>query len=78
MEPIAFVADQESWNIYRLEDGSTLKVRVMVMKIKRFDPPQFLEDGSEKFQLGMQQVVDFEPSELHLRTARERQGAGSR
>lgn len=56
---IEFAAERESWNVYRLEDGAVLKVRLMVVSVKR-DGDNL--DGSPKYAVTWQTAMHVEPS----------------
>lgn len=54
-EDIDFEEKEEQWNVYKLKDGSTLKVRqilVGVKRLKRHNP-----DGTPTYMINSQNVV---------------------
>lgn len=66
--PVEFVADKEPWCQYTLDDGSIVRIRIMLVKCLR---DGLNEIGQPKYQLSMQQVVDCTPSELAIASAKE-------
>jgi hypothetical protein len=61
-----FTAEQENWNVYRLEDGSEIKVRVILVSVKR-RAEQFQENGDPVYDLNMQQIMHMDcPEHLKL------------
>lgn len=71
-----FVADSEPWAQYRLEDGTVIRVRVMLVKC--INRNEYGEDGYPIYQMQFSQVLDVTwpdhvKAEAERRT-RERQG----
>lgn len=62
-EPMQFVVESEPMGLYRLEDGTVLRVRTVLMKalFKGYD-----QNGKPLYDLAMQQCIDVEPGE-HVR-----------
>lgn len=56
-----FAAERENWNVYRLEDGTVVKMRIMLAAVKRDGSD---EKGEPKYQLSWQQAIHIEASEL--------------
>ncbi len=54
---IKFVPEQEPWTVYKLENGATVKVRVMLVRVKPNGKVN-KDTGKPEFELQMQQVVD--------------------
>ena len=53
-EPLAFSPVQEPWTIYRLEDGTMIRVRVMLVKVA----PR-LQDGRPTYGPGGEPLIDM-------------------
>lgn len=70
--PVEFVADKEPWCQYTLDDGTILRVRIMLVKVQR---DGLDAQGQPKYMLGMQQVTDCTPSELAIASAKEEERA---
>lgn len=70
--PVEFVADKEPWCQYTLDDGSIVRVRVMLVRVIR---DGLNEQGHPKYLLNMQQIVDCTPSELATASAKEEERA---
>lgn len=66
--PVEFVADAEPWCRYTLDDGSVVRIRVMLVRCTR---DGLNEDGSPKYELQLQQIVDVTPSDLAVQSAKE-------
>lgn len=60
-EPITFVPVQEPWTIYRLEDGTIIRARLMLVKV--IETGKILENGQPERQCQFQQIMDVEPPE---------------
>lgn len=61
---LKFEAANESWNEYRLEDGTLVRVRVIMVRAVRREG-QFNEQGSPMYDLEMQQIVHVDaPPEI--------------
>ncbi len=58
-----YVAEAEPWNVYRLEDGSTVRVKVVLTRVE-FNGLD--ADGKPNYQLGFQQIIDVVAGE-HLK-----------
>lgn len=54
-ENVDFDESQEHWNVYKLKDGSTLKVKLVVSGIKRLQKHN--TDGSPIYVIQSQNVV---------------------
>lgn len=62
--PIGFAAEQEPMAIYQLEDGSLIKVKVVLMHVERLEG-QYLPDGTPMYNCAFQQVLHVHaPPEL--------------
>lgn len=68
--PVEFVADSEPWCKYTLDDGTVLRIRVMLVKVTRDGVDV---NGNPNYQLQMQQVCDVTPSDLAIASAKEEQ-----
>lgn len=68
--PVEFVADSEPWCKYTLDDGTVLRIRVMLVKCQRDGVDS---EGKPKYGLQMQQVCDITPSDLAIASAKEEQ-----
>ncbi len=62
-----FTPAAEQWNVYHLEDGTEIRVRVLLCSVVKRDG-QFQENGQPVYDLGLQQIVHIEAPE-HLRAA---------
>ena len=60
-----FTIENEPWNVYRLSDGTEVRVRVVLVAASRREG-KFAEDGSPMYDLNMQQIVHVTAPE-HLR-----------
>ena len=58
-----YVAEAEPWNTYRVEDGSTIRVKIVLTRIEF---KGLNDNGQPDYQLGFQQIVDVVPGE-HLK-----------
>lgn len=58
-EPLAFTAIQEPWSIYRLEDGTLIRVRPVLVKV--INTGKMLENGKPELLFQFQQIMDVEP-----------------
>lgn len=68
--PVNFVADAEPWCSYTLDDGSVVKLRVMLVRCQR---DGLNEQGQPQYLFQMQQVLDVMPSDLAVASAKEEQ-----
>lgn len=68
--PVEFVADKEPWCQYTLDDGTVIKVRIMLTKAAR---DGIDGQGNPKYLLSFQQVCECMPSDLALASAKEEQ-----
>jgi hypothetical protein len=61
---VDFVEEEENWNVYKLEDGTTLKVKLVLRGVKRLE--RFEPDGSPIYLINSLNVVRTVnvPSEL--------------
>jgi len=59
--PVEFTAECEGWNVYQLADGTTLRLRVMLVRIGRLPKS---EDGKIPYSMHWQVVSDVEMVEL--------------
>lgn len=71
---LKFVAEQEPWSIYRLEDGSTVRVRLNL--VKAVWTGGYLENGLPQINFQFAQVLDWEPSDEMKAEAEARKGNG--
>jgi hypothetical protein len=55
-DQLAFVAEQEPWNIYRLENGSIIRAKIVLARIE--ETGQFEADGAPRYLLKWQHVID--------------------
>lgn len=57
---LQYVVESEPMGVYTLEDGSTIRVRTVLMKVmaKGFD-----QNGKPQYDLAFQQCIDVEPGE---------------
>lgn len=58
--PIDFVTERENWNIYQLEDGTVLKIKLILADVKRDGDNK---DGSPKYQVGWQVAMHSEAAQ---------------
>ncbi len=54
-EDIDFTEEKEYWNVYRLSDGTTLKIKLILRGIKRLK--KWLPDGSPIYVVNSTNVV---------------------
>jgi len=54
-EDLDFSEEQEHWNIYKLSDGATLKVKLVLTGVKRLK--KYLPDGSPIYIIQSTQAV---------------------
>ena len=69
---LSFVTEQEPWAIYRLEDGSRVKVRLNLVRV--VNTGGFLDNGLPELKFQWAQVMDWEPTDAQKREAAERSG----
>ncbi|HEX5508937.1 MAG TPA: hypothetical protein VFX37_10580 [Pseudolabrys sp.] len=62
-ESLHYVAEAEPWATYRLEDGSVIRVKIVMTHIHL---EGFLPDGRPNYRINFQQIVDVTPGE-HLK-----------
>jgi hypothetical protein len=68
--PVEFVADKEPWCQYTLDDGSVIRIRIMLVKCVR---DGLNAEGKPQYGLQMQNVCDVTPSDLAVQSATEEQ-----
>lgn len=71
---LQYVADQEPWAQYTLENGAVVRVRIMVTKVE--DLGVFLPDGQPSYKISMHQVLDVTWPEDIQRDIAKRQAGG--
>ncbi len=54
-QEIPFEAEKEAWNIYLLEDGTTLKLRAVVASVIRLD--EYLTTGEPIYMVNASNIV---------------------
>jgi hypothetical protein len=54
-EDVDFVEEKEGWNVYRLSDGSTLKVKLVLTGVKRLK--KWNPDGTPIYVINSQNIV---------------------
>lgn len=64
VRPIKFQTETEAWGEYTLEDGSTIHVRLVLMRVTVDDKSPFNPDGSVRYLCNFQQVMDVDVSDL--------------
>jgi hypothetical protein len=52
----------EAWNAYKLVDGSTLKVKLVLLNVVRLD--EHAQDGNPVYQFQAQQIVAIDVPEM--------------
>lgn len=62
-EPLNFVTEQEPWNIYRLEDGTIIRAKIVMTQVTLREGEK-MPDGSPIYDLRWQHIVDVTPSEI--------------
>lgn len=68
MKDIDFVAEAEPWGKFVLEDGTIIRVRLILMGVK-IDPNNAINtDGTLRYLCNFQQVCDVKPSQQALAT----------
>lgn len=71
---LEFVADKEPWAQYTLENGTVVRIRVMLVKV--INEGKFNPDGSPQYQVQCQQVMDITWPEDIQRDIAKRQAGG--
>ena len=64
-QKVAFDIEKENWNVYRLEDGSTVRVRLVVAQIIRIDG-EYTPEGDPVYLVNSTNVVTTDVPD-HLR-----------
>jgi len=66
-EDVDFVEEKENWNVYRLSDGTTLKVKLVLTGVKRLK--KWNPDGTPIYIVNSQNIVRVinVPRELKIR-----------
>ncbi len=66
-EDIDFEEDKENWNIYKLADGTTLKIKLVLRGVKRLK--KFAPDGNPLYVINATNVVRMVgvPKELRMK-----------
>lgn len=54
-EDLDFDEEQESWNVYKLSDGTTLKIRLVLQEVKRLN--KWKPDGSPVYLIASTNIV---------------------
>mgnify|MGYP001098697598 CR=1 FL=1 len=54
-EDLDFTEEQESWNVYKLSDGTTLKIRIVLQEVKRLK--KWKPDGSPIYVIASTNIV---------------------
>lgn len=67
---LKFVAEQEPWTIYRLEDGSVVRVRLVL--VKAMETGRFADNGLPIIDFKFQQILDYEPTDEQKAAAERR------
>lgn len=62
---IRYESDGEPWTVYRLADGTEVKIKVVLVSVKRRDG-EYQLDGSPTYDLDMQSIVHVDAPD-HLR-----------
>ncbi|MGO9230157.1 MAG: hypothetical protein ACLQKA_13250 [Bryobacteraceae bacterium] len=62
-QSVEFTAKSENWQQYELEDGSQLKVKIVLLDVVRLD--EYSDNGDPVYQLAAQQLIGIQvPDEL--------------
>jgi hypothetical protein len=70
---LTFVADQEPWTQYTLENGAVIRVRLVL--VKAIDEGELLPDGTPRYQCQFQQVMDITwPEDIQREIAKRQVG----
>jgi hypothetical protein len=66
-DPLDFEQEREDWNVYKLSDGTTLKVKLVLQGVKRLRT--FNPDGTPIYVINSQNVVRAVniPPEVHAK-----------
>jgi hypothetical protein len=72
---LEYVARSEPWCVYELEDGSILKIRLMVVKI--IETGQYDANGYHVYAINHQQVTDITWADSVEAEAKKRRGASN-
>jgi hypothetical protein len=59
-QSVSFQTQGEQWSMYELEDGSTLKIKVVLMEVVRLD--EYADNGDPVYLLTAQQVMGVVPN----------------
>lgn len=54
-EDVDFAEEEEHWNIYKLKDGTTLKVKLILIGVRRLK--KYNPDGAPLYMINSQNVV---------------------
>lgn len=65
---LKFFTESEPWGEYTLEDGSVVRVRLVLMRVCIDMAAPKCPDGTIRYMCQFQQVMDVEPSPLALET----------
>lgn len=66
-EPIDFQATiPEGWNNYQLDDGTTMKIKTVLLNVARLD--EFDQQGNPVYTFQAQQIVAINPPERLKKT----------
>ena len=57
-----FVAESEPWNVYRLADGTEVRVRIILVGVHRREG-QYAENGAPIYDFNIQQLIHVDPPE---------------
>lgn len=58
-ESVSFKTQGEQWSLYQLEDGSAMKIKIVLMDVVRLD--EHAENGDPVYLITAQQVVGVVP-----------------
>ena len=62
-EPLNFATEQEPWNVYRLEDGTVIRAKIVMTRVMVREGVK-TDEGFPVYDLRWQHIVDVTPSEL--------------
>jgi hypothetical protein len=62
-EPLNFATEQEPWNVYRLEDGTIIRAKIVMTRVMVREGAK-TDEGFPVYDLRWQHIVDVTPSEI--------------
>lgn len=72
-QEIPVTKSNESWNVYQLEDGATLKIKTVLLEVVRLD--EYDDNGKPIYQFNAHQVIGLDVPENLLKKP-DQEGTG--